>query len=67
MATRRRRIKTLTIKNTSGKHLMSFSANSWKKLASMYGKVMRENTHLKTHNVVTRPGGSHAIITVSRA
>jgi hypothetical protein len=68
MATRRRRTyKTLTIKNQSGKHLMSYQAGSWKTLAKWYGNLMKDNKHLTTRAVVTRPGGNHAIITVGRA
>lgn len=65
MARRRRASFTLTVKNQNGKHLMSFQAGSWKKLAGWYSQTMRQNRHLKTFNVVTR--GNHATVTVARA
>lgn len=58
-------MKTLTVKNRSGKHMSTFQAGTWKRLARMYAEIMKRNTHLRTYNVSTR--GNHATVTVTRA
>lgn len=65
MARRRKPLLHLTVKNTSGKHLASFSSTNERQLVKWYTRMMKQNTHLTTANVqYTSPHSS--VVTVRR-
>lgn len=65
MGRRRKPLLHLTVKNTSGKTLASFSSTNERQLVKWYTETMKQNTHLTTANVrYTSPYSS--VVTVRK-
>lgn len=55
-------MKTLYIHSASGRLMSTMQAPTWKRLARMYGEIMRRNRHLTTRKVETRGNVAHVYV-----